>query len=82
MQVVPTGPTSCRLDLRMRAMPGGVLDDALLAQVSDILVGEDGRACEQLQRNVGSPWFRIGPLARRHERPIMLFHEHVLAALR
>lgn len=80
-QVVPTGPTTCALDLRMRAMPGGVLDDDLLAQVSRILVGEDGVACEQLQRNVASPWFRVGPLARRHERPITDFHRHVLEAL-
>ena len=80
-QVIPTGPTTCELDLRMRAMPGGVADDELHAQVAHILVGEDGFACEQLQRNLASPWFRVGPLALRHERPIMAFHEHVLGAL-
>ena len=81
-QVIPTGPTTCELDLRIRAMPGGVLDDALRAQVHAILVGEDGWACEQLQRTIASPWFGVGPLAQRHERPVMLFQHHVLEALR
>lgn len=80
-QVVPIGPTTCELDLRVRAMPGGVFDAALQAQVRNILVDEDGFACEQLQRNMASPWFTVGPLAQRHERPIMEFHRHVLDAL-
>jgi Rieske 2Fe-2S family protein len=81
-QVIPTGPTTCELDLRVRAMPGGVFDEALSAGVRSILVDEDGRACEQLQRNVASPWFSVGPLAQRHERPIVDFQSNVLAALR
>lgn len=80
-QVLPTGPTTCVLDLRIRARRGGVLDDGLAAQVRRILVDEDGFACEQLQRNLASPWFQVGPLAQRHERPIMDFHRHVLEHL-
>lgn len=81
-QVVPTGPETCRLDLRMRAAPGAVLTDEVRAANAKVLYDEDGFACEQMQRVVRSPRFEVGPLATVHEQPIAQFHAHVLEALR
>jgi choline monooxygenase len=80
-QVIPTGPTTCELDLRVRGMAGGTVDEVLSAQIKRILIDEDGRACEQLQRNLASPWFATGPLAQHHERPVMLFQRDILEAV-
>jgi phenylpropionate dioxygenase-like ring-hydroxylating dioxygenase large terminal subunit len=78
-QVVPTGPETCRLDLRIRAQRGSVLRDrnAFLRVQRD----EDGGACEEVQRAVRSPRFGVGSLATEQELPIQLFHEHLLALL-
>jgi len=80
-QVIPTGPDSCRLDLRSRAAPGAVMDDEVRAGNRKVLYEEDGFACEQMQRVVASPRFEVGPLAAVHEAPIVQFHENVLESL-
>jgi Rieske 2Fe-2S family protein len=80
-QCCPLGPTRSMVDLRVRAEPGS--DPAPMMELSrKIILGEDGTACERMQTAVRSPWFSVGPLARDHERPITLFHEQVLAAMR
>ena len=38
-------------------------------------------ACEGIQTAVRSDRYSVGPMAVDHERPITLFHEHLLAAL-
>ncbi|CAN5792629.1 N/A [soil metagenome] len=80
-QIVPTGPETCYIDLRMRALPGTVLSEAVLSGNRRILYEEDGFACEQMQRVVRSPRFQVGPLASHHEQPIMQFHQNVLSFL-
>ena len=52
----------------------------LLAGAKSFMM-EDVEACEGMQRNVRSLHFRVGPMAVEHERPITLFHQHVLEAL-
>jgi hypothetical protein len=46
-----------------------------------VLDDEDGAACEHVQAALRSPAFAVGRLADQHERPIALFHEHLLAAM-
>ncbi len=67
----------------MRAEPGGDHDvDAFLAMVGTVLHGEDGLACEQIQRALRSPAFRVGPLAAGLDiQPITRFHQHYLAVM-
>jgi hypothetical protein len=77
-QVIPTGPTTCELDLRIRAMPGSVVDEAVVAEIKGILVDEDAMACEGVQANITSPWFDVGPMARTHEAPLRAFHQSIL----
>jgi choline monooxygenase len=79
-QVVPTGPESCELDVRVSGTAGSVLESAE-TDLMRVLRDEDGFACEQMQAVVRSPRFAVGPLAQRHERPIHEFHQDVLEAL-
>lgn len=77
--VTPLAPDRSVIDLRIRAEPGA--DPAGLVTAARSFIDEDVFACEQIQRVVQSPRFEVGPLAFDHERPIMTFHEHLLAAL-
>jgi hypothetical protein len=78
-QVIPTGPETCRLDLRIRGLPGSKVADrgAFLRVQRD----EDGVVCEEIQRMVRSPRFAVGPLAVEHELPIRQFQADVLSYL-
>jgi hypothetical protein len=78
-QVIPTGPETCRLDLRIRGERGSKVEDrdAFLKVQRD----EDGTACEEIQAVIRSRRFAVGPLAAEYERPIQLFQQAVLALL-
>jgi Rieske 2Fe-2S family protein len=75
----PAAPDRTVIELRIRAEPEADAD-ALLAALRSFIV-EDIRACEAIQQAVASPVFAVGPLAHDHERPIAVFHEHILAAV-
>jgi Rieske 2Fe-2S family protein len=75
----PVAPNRTTIDLRVRAEPGSDAD-ALVAGAGQF-IREDIAACERVQATVRSSQFAVGPMAREHERPIELFHRHVLAAL-
>ena len=77
-QVVPTGPETSMLDIRVRAEPGGEIDDEGIAQLLRVLRDEDGFAVEQIQRVLHSPRFEVGPLAAEHEAPITAFQRDIL----
>jgi phenylpropionate dioxygenase-like ring-hydroxylating dioxygenase large terminal subunit len=77
--VVPTGPASSRVELRVRAEPGA--DARGLLEAARSFIDEDIVACERIQAALASPWFAVGPLARDHEAPIAAFHTNLLAAL-
>jgi phenylpropionate dioxygenase-like ring-hydroxylating dioxygenase large terminal subunit len=82
-QCIPRGPEHTTIDLRVRAQPGSEPDvAAVVAMFQRVLYDEDGFACERIQAALRSPHFAVGPLAVEHERPITLFHEHLLAAMR
>jgi phenylpropionate dioxygenase-like ring-hydroxylating dioxygenase large terminal subunit len=80
-QVLPTGPETCELDIRVRAEPGSALPSEGLEQLLQVVRDEDGFAVEQIQRVIRSPRFEVGPLARVHEAPITTFQRNVLAHL-
>ena len=80
-QVIPTGPTTSELDIRIRAQPGSELTDAGRLDLLKVLVDEDGFAVEQVQRVLRSKQFGVGPLASVHEKPITDFHRDLLTFL-
>lgn len=75
----PVAPDRSLVDLRIRA-PESADAEGLLAGAKAFIV-EDIAACEGIQSTVRSSRFRVGPMARQHERPITYFHQHLLAAL-
>ena len=77
--VVPTGPATSTVQIRVRAEPGA--DGTALLAAARSFVDEDVAACERIQAAMASPWFAVGPLAREHEAPIAAFHRHLLDAL-
>jgi phenylpropionate dioxygenase-like ring-hydroxylating dioxygenase large terminal subunit len=81
-QVVPTGPGTSMLDIRIRGERGSPpMGDADIAQLLRVLRDEDGGAVEQIQRVLRSPRFQVGPLASSHEAPITRFQRNVLEHL-
>ncbi len=80
-QVIPTGPETSELDIRVRAEPGAELPPEGVAQLLRVLRDEDAFAVEQIQRVIRSPRFQVGPLAQTHEAPITAFQRDVLAHL-
>lgn len=80
-QVVPTGPETSVLDIRILAEPGTELADDGVDQLLRVLRDEDGGAVERIQRVLRSPLFEVGPLAAAHEAPITTFQRHVLGHL-
>jgi hypothetical protein len=77
-QVVPTGPETCEIDIRVRAEPGASIPDDGVVQLLKVLRDEDGGAVEQIQRVLRSPRFSGRALARTHEAPIVAFQHDVL----
>ena len=81
-QVVPTGPETSLLDIRIQGEPGAPeLDGESIGQLLRVLRDEDGGAVERIQRVLHSPRFEVGPLASTHEAPITRFQRHVLEHL-
>jgi hypothetical protein len=80
-QVLPIGPESSVLDIRVLAEPGATLDDGGVDLLLRVLRDEDGGAVEQIQRVLRSPHFAVGPLATAHEAPITTFQRHILEHL-
>jgi Rieske 2Fe-2S family protein len=81
-QVVPTGPETSVLDIRIRGERGAPeLDEGSVTQLLRVLRDEDGGAVEQIQRVLRSSRFEVGPLAATHEAPITRFQRHVLEHL-
>jgi choline monooxygenase len=78
-QVVPTGPESCYLDLRVRGEKGSVLEAD--EDVLTVLRDEDGVVCEQMQAAMRSRHFAVGPMAREHEKWITRFQGDLLSFL-
>jgi choline monooxygenase len=79
-QVIPTGPDTCRLDLRIRGERGSKLADR--AAFLRVQRDEDGGACEEIQQVIRSPHFGVGAIAAEHELPIQQFQQDVLSFVR
>ena len=77
-QIIPTGPETCRIDLRVFALPGGGYSEEGKAGAELVLYTEDGGACEKMQAAIHSPRFVVGPLAVDFEKPISDLHERLI----
>lgn len=79
-QVIPLGPDRSIVDMRVRVVPGTdpALAEAFAESARQLFEGEDILACELMQQGLGSPRFEVGPLARSHEDPILLFQQAIL----
>jgi phenylpropionate dioxygenase-like ring-hydroxylating dioxygenase large terminal subunit len=80
----PVAPDRTVVDLRVRAEAEVAASDrgpADLVSAAESFILEDVAGCEGVQAAVQSSRFTVGPLAMDHERPIMLFQQHVLDAL-
>jgi choline monooxygenase len=75
----PIAPDRTVIDIRVRAEPAA--DAAALLDAVESFIREDINACERVQEAASSPVFAVGPLAKDLERPITVFHDHVLAAI-
>jgi Rieske 2Fe-2S family protein len=69
---IPVTPERTHLTLRVRSVQGADPGE-LVADIRSFMA-EDLDACRRLQNAVASPAFRIGPLAQRHEAPVLSFH--------
>ena len=78
-QIVPTGPETCYIDLRVFALPGTTMNEIGLAGTELVLYTEDGGACEKMQAAIRSPRFSVGPLALEFEQSIADFHERLIS---
>jgi len=78
-QIIPTGPETCTIDLRIFGQPGGQLSPDGVMGAELVLYTEDGGVCEQMQAAMRSPHFAVGPLAMELERPIGDLHERLMS---
>ena len=77
--VVPDGPASSHVEIRIRAEDGA--DGEGLIRAARSFIEEDIHACERIQAALTSPWFDVGPLAQEHEAPITAFQRNLMALL-
>lgn len=80
----PISPTRTRIELRLRgdrAMAESAEGAAAAMAAAESFILEDIAGCEGVQAAIRSTRFQVGPLAVDHERPIMLFQEHLLEAM-
>jgi phenylpropionate dioxygenase-like ring-hydroxylating dioxygenase large terminal subunit len=75
-QVIPVDPSNFQLRLRVFAVEGS--DGPAFEEDVNLVMFEDYRATQAIQRGIESPAFEVGPLASDYEHEIMRFHEHYL----
>ncbi|MFI6299149.1 aromatic ring-hydroxylating dioxygenase subunit alpha [Nonomuraea sp. NPDC050790] len=89
IEVLPTGPETTTIEIRVRALPGQTTRMALglikatakrvlRRQPALDLIQEDVYCCEAVQVGIRSPRFSVGPIAYRYERGIQAFQRNVL----
>ena len=74
VNVQPTGPETCEVEIRTLAMPGSVMPEEGFKELDQVM-GEDCSAVERLQQSVRSSAFSVGPMAKRWEEPIVKFQQ-------
>jgi len=65
------------MKVNLLGVPGGD-EDAFFELFNEITKGEDARIIENIQQNVRSKHFAVGPLAHSYEKAISDFHDHYL----
>ena len=76
-ELIPETPEKTTMDVRVLGVPGGDVD-TFLAGFNEITKGEDVGIIENIQKNVRSSRFGVGPIADRFEQPISEFHANYL----
>lgn len=82
--VRPLAPDRCVFESVTLCEPGAVSTkdgEMLRKRTIGGVMDEDLTACEGMQALMRSSRFAVGPLARRHEQPIMHFHRALLSYL-
>ena len=79
-QVIPAGPETCALDMRIRGVPGSTVTDR--SPFLRVQRDEDGVVCEEIQQVIHSARFSVGDIAVEHELPIRQFQQNVLSFVR
>ncbi len=75
--LVPLSPEKTKMNIRILGVPGGDID-AFLEQFNAITKGEDANIIENIQKNIRSEHFNVGPIAVNYERAISDFHDNYL----
>ena len=76
-ELVPLGPDRTRMNINVLGVPGGDVDK-FLSLFSAVTKGEDAAIVENIQKNVRSRKFSVGPIACTYEEPISDFHTNYL----
>jgi choline monooxygenase len=78
--IVPTGPESCRVLYSHFFADPNAADVAGVIDFADVVMAEDRRMVEAVQRNLASGIYRGGLLSPRHENGVLQFQDLVRAA--
>jgi len=76
-ELIPLTAEKTQMKVNLLGVPGGD-EDAFFELFNEITKGEDARIIENIQRNVRSKHFAVGPLAHSYEKAISDFHDHYL----
>lgn len=75
----PIAPDRTTIELRVHAEVDA--DPTPIVRDIRAFIEEDMDACERIQHAVRSNHFEVGPLAQRHEAPVVRFQENLLALM-
>ena len=75
--LVPLSATKTQMNINVLGLPGGDVDN-FLSQFNFITKGEDAAIVENIQKNVRSGRFAVGPIAHTFEKAISDFHDNYL----
>ena len=76
-ELIPLTPEKTEMRVTLLGLRGGDAD-AFFEIFNDITKGEDAGIIENIQQNVRSKHFSVGPLAHTYERAISDFHDNYL----
>jgi choline monooxygenase len=78
--IVPTGPESCAVLYRHFFTDPDAADVAAVIAFADLVLEQDRRMVEVVQRNLSAGIYRTGLLSPRHENGVLQFQDLVRAA--
>ena len=79
-QLVPLSAEITKMTTDIFGIPGGDVD-AFLKLFNEVTKDEDSAIIENIQKNVRSQHYSIGPIAHTYEKAISDFHDNYLKAM-